>query len=275
MSAGAAPGPRLADRSLTRGRRAWYFYQLRRSLRPWQAAPLLLLAFLPALVILILAWAGKMQGKGAAAFVSSPGFYARLFDGLLLHTAIFFGCAWLFLQLIRGELTGRILHFAWLTPIRRSWLGWGKYFAGAALALVFFNFATLASSLLLLRARHAELDGHALAAYLGITSLACLGYGAVFFYMGARFRQPLFPALAFLGWEQIVFLLPPWLQRVSIIYYLHALHPGGIPAHAWGFVPPPMRALTAVLWLLAISGGLAWLGVRRFARLEVNYGNED
>ncbi len=271
-----APGA-LPAREPARGARAWVGYELARALRPRRAAALYALALLPALAVGLLGWVARLHGAEAGAMMS-PGFYASLFE-LELKTVIFLGCAWLFIQLVRGELTGRTLHYAWLAPVRRSRLGWGKYLAGELAALAIFAGGTLLSRLLLLWLRGQPLLAapalRSLFGYAGAAALACLGYGAVFFLFGACFRQALFPALAFYGWEQINFLLPSWLQRCSMIYYLHALRPGALPQHAWGFVPPPISIAAAAAWLLALSGVLAGLAVRRFARLEIYYGGEE
>jgi hypothetical protein len=73
------------------------------------------------------------------------------------------------------------------------------------------------------------------------------------------------------GWEAMNFLLPPFLKKVSVIYYLESLCPVpvslgpiGIPADApspWLAIPG-LFLLTAVL--LAIS---AW----KIKRLEISY----
>ncbi len=265
------------QRDAGRGFRAWLAYEFKRALAPRRAGALVALALLPAAIILLLGWVARWHGDNPASMLS-PGFYARLFDELLLRTVVFFGCAWLFIQLVRGELTARTLHYAWLVPVRRTRLGGGKFLAGMGAALLLFGGGTLLSRLAIEYMRDlppAGAEWGTLGGYVGVAALACLGYGAVFFLLGAGVRQPLFPALAFYGWEQINFLLPPWLQRCSIIYYLHALHPGSIPQHEWGFVPPPISYGAAIAWLLGIGALSAWLGVRRFARLEISYGGEE
>ncbi len=65
--------------------------------------------------------------------------------------------------------------------------------------------------------------------YLGITALACIGYGAVFLIIGLFFRNPIIPAILIYGWEWINFLLPPLLKKLSVIHYLHSLTPVPIP----------------------------------------------
>src|SRR6266511_2316691 len=61
--------------------------------------------------------------------------------------------------------------------------------------------------------------------YVGITILACVGYGAVFMVIGLFFRNPIIPALFAYGWEWVNFLLPPMLKNISIIHHLLPLSP--------------------------------------------------
>ena len=44
-------------------------------------------------------------------------------------------------------------------------------------------------------------------AYVAITMLACVGYGAFFLVVGLFFRNPIIPALLLYGWEWLSFLL--------------------------------------------------------------------
>ena len=67
------------------------------------------------------------------------------------------------------------------------------------------------------------------AAYVGVTVLACLGYGAVFLLIGLLARTPIIPAALILGWETINFLLPPVLKKISVTYDLESLSPVPLP----------------------------------------------
>ena len=64
-----------------------------------------------------------------------------------------------------------------------------------------------------------------MAAYLGATVLACIGYGSIFLAAGLLFRNPLIPAAVILVWESINSFLPSLLQKFSVIYYLKSLCP--------------------------------------------------
>src|SRR5207302_8067351 len=79
------------------------------------------------------------------------------------------------------------------------------------------------------------------AAYLGVTVLACIGYGAFFLVAGMLFRNPILPAAAILIWEGINPFLPTVLKQFSVIYYLKSLCPVNIPA------PPDMPPVLALL----------------------------
>ena len=55
-------------------------------------------------------------------------------------------------------------------------------------------------------------------------------YGAVFAFVGARLKRPLIVGLVFtFGWESTVLLIPGYLKRLSVAYYLQALVPHAMP----------------------------------------------
>ena len=66
---------------------------------------------------------------------------------------------------------------------------------------------------------------HHIAAYLGVTALACLGYGSVFLAAGLLFRNPIIPAATVLLWESANLFLPAALKKISVIFYLQSLCP--------------------------------------------------
>ncbi len=78
------------------------------------------------------------------------------------------------------------------------------------------------------------------AMYVGVTVLACLGYGAFFLVAGMLFRNPILPAAAILIWEAINPFLPGILKQFSVIYYLKSLCPVEIPSPPG---TPPILAL--------------------------------
>jgi len=119
--------------------------------------------------------------------------YAVLFRTLILRFVVYFGCVAVFVPLFRGDILDRSLHYYFLAPLKRRTLTAAKYLSGLLAAMVLFNGVTLATWTLTVLAYGpsalAEQLGSQqglleLGAYLLVTSLACIGYGAVFLAAG-------------------------------------------------------------------------------------------
>jgi hypothetical protein len=217
--------------------------------------------------------------------------FASVFQFFFLRLAVFFGCLGIFMNLFRGEILDRSLHFYFLAPMRREVLLAGKFLAGLLATSVIFvtsellqtagflwQFAPRVRDLYLYHNHGLE---HALI-YMGVTVLAIVGYGAFFLVAGMLFRNPLLPAAAILIWEAINPFLPTLLKQFSVIYYLKSLCPVDVPV-APGTPPllallvsnpDPVSAPIAVLGLVIvalIALGLSSIQVRR---LEINYTTE-
>ncbi|MGA8027709.1 MAG: hypothetical protein WB992_11230 [Bryobacteraceae bacterium] len=217
--------------------------------------------------------------------------FAGVFQFFFLRLAVFFGCLGIFMNLFRGEMVDKSLHFYLLAPIRREILLAGKYLAGLVAATVIFT----SSTALQLIAMSVQWDAntisrylyqdHGLAqigAYLGVTVLACVGYGSIFLAAGLLFRNPIVPAAVILIWEAANPILPSVLKKLSVIYYLKSLCPvdipldPGMPALFALLVsnPEPISAYLAVLGLVGLSVLVLWSSSRRVRRLEINYTTE-
>src|SRR5215470_17686538 len=207
--------------------------------------------------------------------------FANLYEGLILRTIVFFGCAWIFMNLFRGEVVDRSLHYYFLSPLRREVLVCGKYLSGLVASLVLFGIST-AGSLLFLFVSLGSSGGNYFAgagknqaaAYLGITALACVGYGAAFMVIGLFFRNPIIPALLAYGWEWINFLLPPVLKKISIIHYLHSLSPVPVPEGPFAMPVEPTPAYLSIPGLLLVTAAVLALASVQIRRMEIRYGGE-
>src|SRR5947208_2236555 len=78
-------------------------------------------------------------------FSAYPKIFSVIYGGLILRTVIFFGCAWIFMNLFRGEIVDRSLHYYFLSPVRREVLVAGKYASGLLTSLVLFVGVTVVS----------------------------------------------------------------------------------------------------------------------------------
>lgn len=217
--------------------------------------------------------------------------FAGVFQFLFLRLLVFFGCVFVFINLFRGEMLDKSLHYYFLAPVRREIVVAGKFLAGLVATSVIFGGSVLLQLVILDLHFPAQVleeyltrgNGwqHAIG-YVGVTALACLGYGSVFLTGGMLLRNPLIPAAVILVWESINGLLPSVLRKLSVIFYLRSLSPVEVPIDRG--VPPPLALLAmnvepvapivAVLGLMALSAGLLVLAARRSRHLEIQYGSE-
>lgn len=209
--------------------------------------------------------------------------FAGTYRVLFLRFVIFFGCVAVFTALFRGEVLDKSLHYYFLAPVRRGVLAVGKYVSGVVATVVLFGAATAAAWILnvaeygsgvVVERLTSPLGLRHLGSYLLVTSLACIGYGAVFLAAGVFFRNPIVPALAILGWEGINFLLPPLLKKVSVIHYLESLCPVPLSEGPISIVADPAPAWLAIPGIAALALALLWLAERRLRRTEILYGGE-
>jgi ABC-type transport system involved in multi-copper enzyme maturation permease subunit len=250
------------------------------------------LAFAP--VLLYAAHSLSMIRTGRRGnFGEDTHIFAAVFQFFYLRLAIFFGCVGIFMNLFRGEVVDKSLHYYFLAPVRREVLLIGKYLSGLLAAAVIFCSSTLiqlvasywyfSSNLIQDYLSHGNGLGHVVA-YLGVTLLACIGYGSIFLAAGVIFRNPLVPALVVLLWETINGFLPPLLQKCSVIFYLKSLCPVSVPASVAlekgnplaliAVNVNPVSAVTAIVGLLVLSIAALALSSLRLRRMEVEYSTE-
>jgi ABC-type transport system involved in multi-copper enzyme maturation permease subunit len=216
-------------------------------------------------------------------FTNYSMIFAIYYGGLILRTVVFFGCAWIFMNLFRGDIIDRSLHFYFLSPVRREVLVVGKYFAGLVTSIILFTSMTIICMLLLYvphfpsESARFFLDGPGMAqllTYAGITILACIGYGAFFLVVGLFFRNPIIPALVLYGWEWLNFLLPPLLKKVSVIHYLNSLSPVPVSEGPFAVVAEPTPAWIAIPSLIIVTALVLFLAGHRIRHMEIRYGSE-
>src|SRR5215510_11370552 len=209
--------------------------------------------------------------------------YALIYNVLILRTLIFFGSAWIFMNLFRGELVDRSLHYYFLSAVRREVLVVGKYLSGLVTSIVLFTTTTVIAMLLLYfphfysQSLRYFTEGRGLSqllTYAGITMLACLGYGAFLLVVGLFVRNPIIPALVLYGWEWLNFLLPPVLKKVSVIHYLNSLVPVPISEGPFAVVAEPTPAWISVPGLLIVTAVVMLLAGVRIRRMDIRYGSE-
>jgi ABC-type transport system involved in multi-copper enzyme maturation permease subunit len=243
-----------------------------------------LIALLPLFPLAVLAVIPPGEDR---SFNNLSLIYAVLYHTLILRTVIFFGCAWIFMNLFRGELVDRSLHYYFLSAVRREVLVTGKYLSGLVTSIVFFTLTTVVAMLLLYfphfysQSLRYFTEGRGLSqllAYAGITMLACVGYGAFFLVVGLFIRNPIIPALLLYGWEWLNFLLPPFLKKVSVIHYLNSLSPvpvsAAIKEGPLAVIAEPTPAWISIPSMLVVTIIVLILAGYRTRHMEIRYGSD-
>jgi hypothetical protein len=241
-----------------------------------------IIAAAPAVIVWLHSIVALMKGS-RHGITNDTEIMAGMFQIFFLRPAVYFGCVGIFTYLFRGEMVERSLHFYFLAPVRREVLIAGKFLAGlitsvfffcGSIAVTFFGFyyhySTQERDFFMMSAGYNHLF-----AYISITALACMAYGALFLFLGIRYRNPIIPAVTLLLWESLNMFLPAWLRKFSILYYLRSMTPVALelkgPGALLGSVVDPVPAWIAIVALSAISAVLLSFAVNQLKRTEISY----
>ena len=235
----------------------------------------------------LLLWPSSGRRRPGTICRRTPPFSPSCFSVFILRPAVYFGCVGIFTYLFRGEVVERSLHYYFLAPVRREVIVVSKYIAGAITAVTFFGVSTFMTFW--------GMYGHYetyelnefmtggpgmshLMSYMGITALACIAWGAVFTWMGIKWRNPIVPSVSFLLWETINMFLPAWLRPLSVLHYLQSMTPvkGDLrgPGLLLGQTADPVPGWLAVICLLGITVGMLYLSAYQLRRSEISYSSD-
>jgi len=258
--------------------------EIGKSLFSLRALPIYLLASLPVLIMSLLVVVSLLfePPPELGTLTGAAMLYAHLFQ-FTLRFVIYIGCVWIFMNLFRGEVLDRSLHYYFLAPIRRDVLVLGKFLAGWIASSFLFVGTTLVSLVLLYsyfgvsRALGHLIGGPGLVqtlAYAGTSALACLGYGAVFLVVGLLFRNPIVPGLLIWVWEWANPFLPVLLKKFSVIFYLQSLLPVGIDVGPFAVIAKPASPWLAIPGLLLFTAAMLAAGGLCIRKMEIAYGGD-
>lgn len=177
--------------------------------------------------------------------VDASGVAPLRVNGAPVSGATIFGIVvwWLFLRfivpvlgvfygtsLIADEVEEKTLTYLFTRPVPRAAVLAGKYLAYfACTSLVVLPSITVVF-FLLVPLREVGAEFATLLTDLGLLTLGLAVYGGLFALVGTTMNRPLVAGLVFaFGWEQIAMLMPGYLRRFTIVYYLEGLVPHAIP----------------------------------------------
>ena len=228
-----------------------------------------------AFIVRFLVWLGLPVGSVEGVRITGPAIFGGMIWILYLRIivpilGVFYGTA-----LIADEVEDKTITYLFTRPIRRGAVLLGKYLA----YLTVTGFVVLPSVVLvyLLIAPIGANLGASFIPVLKDLALLAIGlavYGAVFAFVGAQFKRPILFGLFFaFGWEQIALLVPGYLRRFTIAYYLqgpvpHAMPQEGVVSLFQAIVRDTPSLATSLFWLAVIWLAFLALGMRAVERRE-------
>jgi ABC-type transport system involved in multi-copper enzyme maturation permease subunit len=239
------------------------------------AAPILISLFLRLLVGLGLPLFEDGRTGGPPIRLTGPAIFGVMIWGMYLRfivpvLGLFYGTS-----LIADEVEDKTITYLFTRPIPRGAVLVGKYIAYLA-CTGFVVLPSVAVVYLLVVPMRGSL-GAAFPDLLKDLLLLGLGlavYGAVFAFVGAKFKRPLLIGLVFVFvWEQIVLAVPGYLKQFTVMFYLQAIVPHAMPADgflslAQGLFRQTPSLPVSLMWLAIIWAVALWLATRIVARRE-------
>ena len=166
-------------------------------------------------------------------------------------------------SLIADEVEDRTITYLFTRPVPRGAVLVGKYLA----FLVCAGVLVLPSVMLVFFLVVPLLGGSIGAAFpdllkdLALLTVGLAVYGALFALVGALFKRPLLTGLVFIfGWEPVVIMVPGYMKRFTVSYYLQGLAPHAMPEDG-GVTNLVLQVLQANEILPSATVGLVGLAV--------------
>jgi ABC-type transport system involved in multi-copper enzyme maturation permease subunit len=179
-------------------------------------------------------------------------------------------------SLIADEVDDKTITYLFSRPIPRAAVLVGKYVSYLACTILLVLPSVVLVYFLVVPIGGGRIGGEfpSLLADLGMLALGLAAYGAVFALVGARLKRPLVIGLVFaFGWEKTIIMVPGYLKRATVGYYLQALVPHAMPQDSavnvllqlFQEIPPVASSLASlgVITVLAL-----WLAGRAVERRE-------
>jgi ABC-2 type transport system permease protein len=191
------------------------------------AAPVLIALFIRTLVAL---GAPVLQGPRGVRMTGPAIFGMMIWIFYLRFTVpvlgVFYGTS-----LIADEVEDKTITYLFTRPIRRGAVLVGKYLSYLA-CTVFVVLPSVMLVYLLIVPMNGTLGGSFLDLLkdLALLAIGLAVYGALFAFIGAKYKRPLLIGLVFIfGWEQVALAFPGYLKYYTIAYYLQSLVPHAMP----------------------------------------------
>jgi ABC-2 type transport system permease protein len=179
-------------------------------------------------------------------------------------------------SLIADEVDDKTITYLFTRPIARGAVLVGKY-----LAYLVVTALVVLPSVMVVYVLTVPFGGGALLGTfpdlvkdLGLLALGLAVYGALFAWIGSQLKHPLAIGLIFsFGWEQAILVVPGYLRRFTVAYYLQGLVPHAMPQDSTlSMLQAVFRDSPSFLvclgWLFAFLVGFLFLAARAVEKRE-------
>jgi ABC-type transport system involved in multi-copper enzyme maturation permease subunit len=134
-------------------------------------------------------------------------------------------------SLVADEVEDKTITYLFTRPLRRGAVLLGKYLAYLACTTLVVLPSVMIVYFMLVPFGDVARSFPKLMTDLGLLAVGIASYGALFTFVGAWLKRPLVVGLIYVfGWEQFAMLMPGYLRRFTLAYYLQALVPHAMPA---------------------------------------------
>jgi ABC-type transport system involved in multi-copper enzyme maturation permease subunit len=125
----------------------------------------------------------------------------------------------------------KTITYLFTRPVRRSVVLIGKYLAYLACTTLVVLPAVMIVYFLIVPISQVPSSFRWLVTDLALLAAGLAVYGALFALVGTVLKRPLLVGLVFaFGWEQVAMVVPGYLRRFTVAYYLQALVPHAMPS---------------------------------------------
>ena len=175
---------------------------------------------------------GGSVRMGGGPIVAGPTIFGLFIWLLFLRfiipvLGVFYGTS-----LVADEVEDKTITYLFTRPIARGAIVVGKYLAYLAATVLVVLPAVMVLYFLIVPTGGGSLAAAfpALLKDLALLGIGLAVYGALFAWVGSQFKYPLITGLVFaFGWEQGIMLIPGYLKRLTISYYIQGLVPHAMP----------------------------------------------